>query len=229
MANSRYATILEEKGVCYLALKTVERAHTPKDLWEKIQLDKSYNKALQQIDEHLQYWPEFLKHKCKQRFTRFRQVLVKKRKMRFQDTEQYEVVSRKAEKREKSRSVKAEKAALVENRIEQALLQNLKEGKYDQIYNVDQKLFNQVLDEHETFQQERNEIYEEDFDDIENLYVKDLKYTGSSTNDDFEENETRGNFDKENFLNKKRKASKRKKIEYEREDENNYDLELMKN
>jgi hypothetical protein len=84
LANSRYATVNEEKGVCYLYLKTAERAHTPKELWEKIKLDKCYRIAMEQLEENLQYWPEFLKHKCKQRLTKLRQMLVKKRRMKLQ-------------------------------------------------------------------------------------------------------------------------------------------------
>jgi protein MAK16 len=39
-------------------MKTIERAHTPKDMWERVKLKTNYAEALAQIDKHLEYWPK---------------------------------------------------------------------------------------------------------------------------------------------------------------------------
>lgn len=76
LANSRYATVREKEGalpafhsmldfrpghradlplsrfaagVAYLYVKTIERAHSPAKMWEKIKLSNNYTKAIEQV------------------------------------------------------------------------------------------------------------------------------------------------------------------------------------
>jgi hypothetical protein len=67
-------------------------------------------------------------------------------------------VSRKAEKREKSRLKKSEKAALIDKHIEAELLKNLQNGKYEHL-NYPMKNFENIL---EPMELEQENDYEED-------------------------------------------------------------------
>ncbi|CAH2066608.1 unnamed protein product [Thlaspi arvense] len=148
LANSRYATIRDHDGVFYLYMKTIERAHMPKNLWERVKLPRNYEKALETIDKHLLYWPKLLQHKIKQRLTKMTQMRIRMRKLALKTMEKMMTRPRRDIKREARREEKAVKAALLDKAIETELLERLKKGIYpDDIYNFPELEWNKVLDE----------------------------------------------------------------------------------
>ncbi|KZV17808.1 ABC transporter B family member 26, chloroplastic-like [Dorcoceras hygrometricum] len=146
LANSRYATIRDHDGVFYLYMKTIERAHMPNKLWERVKLPRNYEKALEIIDKHLMYWPKLLVHKTKQRLTKMTQMRIRMRKLTLKTREKIMTTPRKEKKREARREEKAEKAAILEKSIEKELLERLKKGVYGDIYNYPVDKYNEILD-----------------------------------------------------------------------------------
>ncbi|XP_048594048.1 protein MAK16 homolog [Brassica napus] len=132
LANSRYATIRDHDGVFYLYTKTIERAHTPKHLWERIKLPRNYEKALELIDKHLLYWPEMLQHMVKQRLTKLNQMRIRMRILALETREKIMrmPMPRREIKREARREEKTGIAAVFDNAIETKLLERLKNDVY---------------------------------------------------------------------------------------------------
>jgi len=176
LANSRYATVREENGVMYLYIKTIERAHSPKNLWEKIELHHTYTGALGQIDEHLMHWPVGYIHRVKQRLTRLHQYLIRMKKLLSKPSLKVVPVKKGYVRREQAREAKALVAARLDFAIKKELMERLKKDTYGGLYNTNAKAFNEVMDsmgqnevEFVLEKELDTELEEEDEDDIEDI------------------------------------------------------------
>ncbi|KAL3748948.1 hypothetical protein ACJRO7_010094 [Eucalyptus globulus] len=175
LANSRYATIhdrddtINSKYMFSLStmqmsftwyMKSIERAQMPDKLWERVRLTRNYEKVLEIIDEHLMYWPEFLVHKTKKRLTKMTQMRIRMRKVALKT-------------REARREEKAEKVAVLDKSVDKELLECLRKGVCDDIYNCPSKSMEKSLRLIQ-YVEGYIELEEELEDDIQDFYGLDM-------------------------------------------------------
>ena len=114
----------------------------------------------------MEYYPTFLKHKCKQRLTKLTQYIIRSRRLLL--TPGPKTVTRMAPKRarrEETRERKALAAAKLEKQIEKELVNRLKSGNYtEDMLNVNEEIWKKVLDQRA--RAERGEV-EEDEEEVE--------------------------------------------------------------
>ena len=191
LANSRYATIREEGGKVNLYIKTVERAHTPKNLWEKIHLSRNYSKALAQLDEHLAYFPKAMVHRNKQRLTKIHQHLIRMRKIKLKELAGRKAkvvgVNRKIEQREERREKKALIAAKIEANIEKELVERLAKGTYGDIYNFPEAPYQKALERLDEVEMENESSEEESISEDEMQEEGVVEYVEDMEEEDDEE------------------------------------------
>jgi protein MAK16 len=239
LANSRYATIREEEGICYLYMKTIERAHTPKDLWEKIRLPGNYSKSLEIVSTYLEHFPKYLQHRNKQRLTKIHQMIIRMRKLKLKNRPKIVTTNTKVDRVEVGKERKALKAAQLDRAIENELLERLKQVTEGEIYNYPESNYQKVIKKvgaEDELQEDNEELEDEDLED--ELEEEDEEEEGQYNVqyvEDFEESD-----DEEDIENsadqlsslfkasKKRKSSTSSKsgkkgarvnVEYEYEDE----------
>jgi len=200
LANSLYATLREDNGKVFLCMKTVERAHSPKNLWEKVLLSRNYAKALLQIDQHLQYFPKALQHRNKQRLTKIHQYLLRMRKLKLKELAGHkakivQAPTRKIKQRESRREQKALVAAKITQKVEKELVDRLANGTYGDIYNFEQTSFNKALGQTESEDENEQGMETESESESEESaveYVEDLESDEESMEEDMEDFEYLG-------------------------------------
>jgi len=155
-------------------------------MWERIKLPANYIQALEKIDSELEFWPKFLLHKCKQRLTKIHQYLMRMRRLKLTVRTKLVGVSKKLERREVRRELKAEKVARLNDAISAELVARLKSGTYENsgMY-LPPEQFEEVLD---TLQEDNQDpdLVDEDDENEERQNEDEFEEADYSNDEEFD-------------------------------------------
>ena len=206
LANSQYATVIEHENQLYLYLKTVERAHTPKRLWEKILLPQNFKEALGIINENLAWWDRKLVLRCKQRLLRLKQILIRKRRLAARGSVRVVGIKKKEERVLDKKEAKALKAAKLTTGISNELLERLKEGT-EITTEIPDTVLEDIARKAELQAQEEEDLELEEMDqEEEELRQQLVPYVDDESSDE-ETEESEEYSDEEEEVDGKRKAT----------------------
>ena len=223
LANSQYATVVEHENKLYLYMKTVERAHTPKRLWEKIELPGNFKAALTLINENLQWWDRKMVMKCKHRLLRLKQVLIRKRRLAAKGVPKLVGIRKKEEKQLLKKEAKAEKAAKITTSTSKILLERLP-GR--ELQDIPDGELETLLEEEEKGKETaplEGDFVQMDEDQLEQ-YIQDDDSDSDDYSSDMTDEESEEDLEEEQDASGKRKhrsvgQRKRTRVEIEQEQE----------
>ncbi|PFH38026.1 Mak16 protein [Besnoitia besnoiti] len=225
LANSNYGTVVEHQGALFLCLKTIERAHLPKKMWEKIRLPLNVKQAKQVIEREMKnVYKNHQIERCKRRAIKLKQMLDRMRRLELKPKEKLVPVKQKTERRERAREKKAEVAAHLEDVIESELLKRLQQGVYGTLYNFESEKAEEAEEQEDaeerrqgkaekkgavTFEEEEDEEEDDEEaasdEDSEEEDQEDFEWDESDEDEDIEDLE----FSEEDFAEPARKAARR--------------------
>merc|ERR1711928_250138 len=102
----------------------------PSRVYEKILLNKEYDKALLEIEECLKFYDPVLIHKCKQKLGKLTQYLIRKYELNKNDKIKLVARRKKAQKIERNRSIKILERMDIEKEIKEELQLRLEENLF---------------------------------------------------------------------------------------------------
>jgi len=134
LANSKYATIIQQEGIFFLVQKDEKNLNFPNKIWKKIALSRNFGKAIQEINLNLAFWPKFFLYFAKLKLTRLTQIFLRFRINELKKTKEFflhkkSILFHKKNIGENFRKLEIEKS------IEIELLNRLNLGVYGRLYS----------------------------------------------------------------------------------------------